>query len=103
MGPGLVRIDPATMRVAAVVPLGNLDSTAGLAVGTGGVWVQGRQPQRPSAATIAVDRIDPATARLVGTFDTQSTAEGLLAAGFGSVWLAQPLTGDLLRIDPERV
>jgi hypothetical protein len=103
VGPGLVRIDPATMRVAAVVPLGNLDSTAGLAVGTGGVWVQGRQPQRPSAATIAVDRVDPATARLVGTFDTQSTAEGLLAAGFGSVWLAQPVTGDLLRIDPERV
>jgi hypothetical protein len=46
---GLVRIDPAAMRVAAVVPLGNLDGTAGLAVGTGGVWVQGRQPQRPSA------------------------------------------------------
>lgn len=101
VGPGLVRIDPAAMRVTSVVPLDNLVGTAGLAVGAGGVWVPGNQQMDPE--NLVVDRLDAATARLVGVFDTHSTASGLLAAGFGSVWLAQPGTGDLLRIDPARV
>lgn len=103
VGPAVVRIDPATLRVSAVVPLGNLGHVQAMAVDAGSVWVQGPQPQAPGVATVAVDRVDATTARLAGVFDTQSTSEGLLAAGFGSGWLAQREAGDLLRIDPARL
>jgi hypothetical protein len=66
--------------------------------------VSGVHGRQQTNETSLVDRVDAATVRLVGAFDTQSMVVwGRLAAGLGSVWLIQPQTGDLLRIDPARV
>lgn len=104
VGAGLIRIDPATMRVTAAAPLDNLDSVTGLAVSTGAAWVYGRQSTDLGGV---LDRVDATTARLTGAVETHAPAFGIPfgmpAAGFGSLWLLQPETGDLVRLDPRRV
>jgi hypothetical protein len=100
---GLVRIDPHTNRVAATTPLANLDSDpyrARLAVGAGGVWVEGQQQQRDGLAHAVIDRVDPGSGRLRGVIETGDPNPAALAAGFGALWLLQPTTGALLRLDP---
>jgi hypothetical protein len=96
---GLVRIDPQTNQVSAVTPLVNLQGTPPirLAAGAGGVWVEGRHQ---GGALIVIDRVDPATGRLRGTVSTGNGFPAALVAGLGALWLARPMTGDLLRLDP---
>jgi hypothetical protein len=104
VGRGVVRVDPRTARVTAVTPLDNLEPTwMALAVGAGGVWVGGPQAQRAGPAHgLMVDRIDPRSGRLAGTFALTGNTGGLLAAGHGSLWLATFGGGELLRLDPSR-
>jgi hypothetical protein len=99
---GLVRIDPHTNRVSATTPLANLDGDTlhiRLAVGAGGVWVEGQQPQDGLARTV-IDRVDPASGRLRGTIATGDPSPAALAAGLGALWLLRPAAGVLLRLDP---
>jgi hypothetical protein len=99
---GLVRIDPHTSRVSATTSLANLGGETNqvqLAVGAGGVWVEGLQPQDGLPRAV-IDRVDPASGRLRGTIDTGDLSPAALAAGFGAVWLLRPAAGVLLRLDP---
>jgi hypothetical protein len=99
---GLVRVDPDTNRVSATTPLANLDSASHdvqLAVGAGGVWVEGRQPPQQGGGRV-IDRVDPASGRLRGTLATGDLSPAGLAAGFGALWLLRPAAGVLLRLDP---
>ncbi len=99
---GLVRIDPHTNRVSATTPLADLDSGAyqvQLAVGAGGVWVEGQHRQDGQARAV-IDRVDPASGRLRGRIETGDPNPAALAAGFGALWLLRPGADALLRLEP---
>jgi hypothetical protein len=98
IGPALLRIDPATGRVAAALPLAGLDRPVALAIGTRSVWVQGWQLRDDATASVVVEGVDPATLRVVEAFDTGGDAGSRIAVGFGSLWVTRPSTGDLLRV-----
>jgi hypothetical protein len=101
IGPALLRIDPATGRVAAALPLADLDRPVALAIGARFVWVQGWQIRRDATASVVVEGVDPATLRVVEAFDTGGDADSRIAVGFGSLWVTRPSTGDLLHVDAE--
>ncbi len=103
---GLVRIDPHTNRVSDPTPLGNLDSDTHhiqLAVGTGGVWVEGQRQPQDGLARAVIDRVDPANGRLRSTIETGDPIPAALAVGFGALWLLRPAAGVLLRLDPAAI
>jgi hypothetical protein len=97
VGPALLRIDPAAGRVAAALPLADLDRPVALAIGASSVWVQGWQIHKDATASVVVERVDPATLRVVEAFDTGGDAGSRMAVGLGSLWVTRPSTGDLLR------
>lgn len=104
VGLGLVRIDPTSARVTGVTPLANLDTEGqALAVGAGGVWVVGvPAAQQGAPGSVVVDRVDPRSGRLLGSFAVGGLGFGfgpLLAVGFGALWLALFDSGELLRVD----
>jgi len=99
---GLVRIDPHTNRVSTTTPLADLDSGAhqvALAVGAGGVWVEGQRLQDGLARAV-IDRVDPVSGRLRGRIETGDPSPAGLAAGFGALWLLRPGADALLRLEP---
>jgi DNA-binding SARP family transcriptional activator/streptogramin lyase len=63
-----------------------------VAVGAGGVWVT-------NADDGTVDRLDPATGKVVRTIGIGADVNGV-ATGFGSVWVADGNDGTVTRIDP---
>ena len=89
----------------AQVPVASLKPSATIRVGgtadwvlitDDAVWVAGTKPY-------AVQRIDPATNRIVAAVHVSGEACSGLASGFGSIWV--PLCGDkpaLVRVDDER-
>jgi YVTN family beta-propeller protein len=85
----VVRIDPATNRVVATVPVGRAPS--GLAVGAGAVWVA--LPQG------GLGRIDPASNRST-VVRVPRCCDGELAAGEEALWVANRGDGTLVRVDP---
>ena len=100
----IVRIDSETDAVVARIPLGRIGELHGyhyrLAVGEDAVWLASRQ---------SLWRIDPRTNRLLGSIPlggiTEVTAsaghaEGSIAAGYGSVWVASFGYG-VFHVDPE--
>jgi hypothetical protein len=102
---GLVRINPHTNRVSAITRLADLDSGAyqvELAVGAGGVWVEGQHSQDGQARAV-IDRVDPASGRLRGRIETGDPNPAALAAGLGALWLLRPSADALLRLDPAAV
>src|SRR6266487_1416748 len=109
VGPGLVRIDPTSARVTGVTPLANLDAAGqALAVGAGGVWVAGVPvaPQGGARGSFVLDRVDPRSGRLLGSFTVAQLEFGFgpqLAVGFGALWLSAFDSGELLRVDPSRM
>ena len=99
---GLVRIDARTNRVSAITPLADLDGGAyqvELAVGAGGVWVEGQHRQDGQARAVIV-RVDPASGRVRGRVETGDPNPAALAAGLGALWLLRPGADALLRLDP---
>ena len=101
IGPALLRVDPATGKVAAALPLADLDRPVALAIGARSVWVQGWQIHQDATASVVVERVDPATLRVVEAFDTGGDADSHMAVGLGSLWVTRPTTGDLLRVDAD--
>jgi hypothetical protein len=100
IGPALLRIDPTTGTVAAALPLADLDRPVALAIGARSVWVQGWQIHQDQGATVSlvVERVDPATLRVVEAFDTGADADSRMAIGLGALWVTHPSTGDLLHV-----
>jgi YVTN family beta-propeller protein len=94
-GGGLWRVEPATNRVTAKIPLSFYPF--GLAVGEGGVWTA-------DSETDTLVRIDPATNRIAKRVPV-GNAPLDVAVGFGSVWVANFADGTVSRVDPtlERV
>jgi class 3 adenylate cyclase len=86
----LVRVDPKRNRIVATIDLGRVGQE--VEVAADGVWVSGD----------AVWHVDPATNRVVDTFNVSSRLAadtGRLAVGAGSLWL---VAGDetIIRLDP---
>jgi hypothetical protein len=102
IGPALLRIDPASGKVAAALPLAGLDRPVALAIGAGSVWVQGWRLHQDATASVVAERVDPATLRVVEAFDTGGDAGSRIAVGSGSLWVTRPSTGDLLRVAADR-
>jgi len=84
-----VRIDPHTMRVASSVPV---PDPAGVALGGGSLWVTSR-------ASDSVVRIDPQSARTIGTPIRVGSQPTDVAFAFGSVWTANSADGTVSHID----
>src|SRR6266498_1542461 len=93
-GPGLVALAVAAGQA--------------LAVGAGGVWVLGVPvaPQGGARGSFVLDRVDPRSGRLLGSFTVAQLEFGFgpqLAVGFGALWLSTFDSGELLRVDPSRM
>jgi hypothetical protein len=94
-GPRLIRVDPATNRVVAQVVLPGLPDAVG--VGASGVWVRG--------AAGPVWRVDPATNRVAATVPVPhglGGTQGSVVVGQDAVWVSDPASASVLRIDPRR-
>lgn len=87
------RLDPATNRVIAAIPVGN-KPCSGLAAGFGSIWV-------PICGDKALARVDAKTNQVTATIPVgPAQSEGGIATGAGSVWLVSDMKGVLSRIDP---
>ncbi len=101
-GSRLLRIDPATNKVSAEIPIEpNGSGAAGVAFGAGAVWV-------PVAMPAALWRIDPAKNRVVAKIPLGTNLDGTVSvsATDGAVWLASEdhsgsrAAGLLTHVDP---
>lgn len=86
----LVRIDPATNRVASTSPAPDL--VAGARAGLGGLWLT-----NPDSGTLV--RVDPATGRTIGSLETGAGAR-FFYVGEGGVWVQNNDDGTVTRVDP---
>jgi streptogramin lyase len=86
----LRRIDPQLLRVTHTVRLG--DDAVDLAAGLGSVWA--------TAGRGVVTRVDVKKARVIRRIPVATPSLGGIAIGAGSVWAADPLAGQVWRIDP---
>jgi virginiamycin B lyase len=87
------RIDPASNRVVATVPVANAADT--IAVGWDGVWVGGWSREKGDT----VVRIDPRTNQVVASVPVASESYGL-AVTDDAVWATGLVAGTVTRIDP---
>jgi len=85
----LLRVDPATGRTVATIPMG---SPAGVATSPGAVWVTSHWDG-------TVTRVDPTTNSVSATIMLTDGLWGL-AYGEGAVWVANPERDFVYRIDP---
>jgi serine/threonine-protein kinase len=85
----VARIDPATGRILARIPIGT--HPVGIAVGEGSAWVLDRDG--------SVRRIDPVTNTVV-VIDGVAQDPQDIAAGEGGVWVADGIKGQIRKIDP---
>jgi YVTN family beta-propeller protein len=99
----LVRVDPATGRVAAriLLPKTTEQRPHQVAVGDGAVWVT--SAARRGAANL-LWRVDPASNQVTGTLDLGPTAAGgipnSVAARDGAVWVGGITKGFIARLEP---
>jgi DNA-binding beta-propeller fold protein YncE len=90
----LVRIDPATNRVAATISLHGLPDAVG--AGPSGIWVRG--------ALGPVWRIDPASNRLTATITVPGglgASAGRVLVGRDGVWVSDPKSSTVYQLDPQ--
>jgi YVTN family beta-propeller protein len=98
----LVRVDPATGRVAAriLLPRTTEQQPYQVAVGDGAVWVT--SAARRGAANL-LWRVDPVSNQVTGTLDLGPTSAGgipnSVAAGDGAVWVGAT-KGFIARLEP---
>jgi hypothetical protein len=91
----LVRIDPATNRVAATIALHGLPDAVG--AGPSGVWVRG--------ARGPLWRIDPAANRLAAAITIPGGLggqQGGVLVGRAGVWVSNPAGATVYQLDPHR-
>jgi DNA-binding beta-propeller fold protein YncE len=100
----LLRVDPASNRVVARIRLPGLPTAVG--ADPGGVWVTG--------AGGPIWRVHPASGRLVATIAVPGGLGGLpgrtgpagevgdVLVGPDMVWVSNPASGQVLRVDPAR-
>jgi hypothetical protein len=90
----LARIDPATDRVAALVELPGIGDAVG--AGPAGVWVHG--------VGGPVWRVDPAANRVVAAVPVPGMGDrpGSIAVTRDVVWVSDPESATVVRIDPRR-
>ena len=88
---GVQRIDPATNKVTATVPIPS-DCCPSIAAGAGAVWVA-------SFDENVVRRIDPATSKVKATIKAGPNPAGLAATN-AAVWVTEHRGGTISRIDP---
>ena len=89
------RIDPATSRVVAVIPVGT--NPEGIAVTPGAVWVSNHRGG-------SIWRIDPVTNAVVAKVEVGPTGPSgpkLIVAGFDALWTSVPNANLVIRLDPE--
>jgi virginiamycin B lyase len=89
----LSRVDPATDRVIARIPVAPNSYAA--VFGFASVWLTNTTAGGPGA----VQRVDPGTNRVVATIPVGPTPR-FLAAGEGAVWILNQADGSVTRIDP---
>jgi YVTN family beta-propeller protein len=100
----LVRVDPATGRVAArvLLPRTTEQQPHRVAVGDGAVWVTSADARRGTANLLW--RVDPASNQVTGTLDLGPTSAGgipnSVAAGNGAVWVGGATKGSIVRLEP---
>ncbi len=103
-GDRLLRLDPATDRVTASIPVAQQDSgPAGLAFGAGAVWV-------PVAVPGSIWRVDPGSNKIVARIPLGESLAGFIgiAASDSAVWITSGEQQDgerggvLFRVDPRR-
>jgi YVTN family beta-propeller protein len=94
--PSLVRVDPATTAVAAVIPLPvrDLQSESSVAAGEGAVWAVS-----DGFIEQTLVKVDPITGTVVGEFVLDGELAGV-RAGLGGVWIARPSDDQVLHLDP---
>ena len=90
----LARIDPATDRVVALVELPGIGGAVG--AGPAGVWVRG--------VGGPLWRVDPAANRVVAAVPVPGLGErpGSVAVTRDTVWVSDPESATVVRIDPRR-
>jgi len=88
------RIDPAHNKVVATIQPGARGEGGDIAYGGGYVWV--------SAAGTPLTRIDPKSNKVLEQYGNYKGADAV-RFGFGSVWISDHGTGDVWRIDPNRL
>jgi DNA-binding SARP family transcriptional activator/streptogramin lyase len=100
---GVIRIAQDLSGGTQTVRLGVPIPTA-ISVGEGAVWVVGRPGYHccpaETVGTGTLTRIDPATNDAPATIDIGGNPAGL-AVGEGSVWIADPTTRSVIRVNPE--
>jgi hypothetical protein len=104
VGDRLLRLDPATDRVTASIPIAPKDSgPAGLAFGAGAVWA-------PVAVPGSIWRVDPRSNKVVARIPLGESLAGFIgvAASEQAVWITSGEQQDgqrggiLIRVDPRR-
>jgi Tol biopolymer transport system component len=79
----VLRIDPATSEIAAMIPVG--DQLSNIAVGEGAVWLtEGSDANPPSGEVV---RIDPTTNQIAARIPVSGGWPRDLVIGEGSVWV----------------
>jgi phage baseplate assembly protein gpV len=100
-GPALVRLDPASGRIRAVVDLPELDESgvSGPVRADGALWLLGGEA---AGGGSVLERVDPQGGRVSGAFDDDRRLFPLLA-GTGGLWAFDLAGGALLELDGARL
>ena len=100
----LVRVDPASRRVVADLPIqAELADVADIEVGEGSAWVATYRIGSSGKESLVLIRVDPKQNRVVDTIDLGRISLDHVIVALGSVWLTVGTQGEqgyLLRIDP---
>ncbi|MFN8629800.1 MAG: hypothetical protein U0838_05585 [Chloroflexota bacterium] len=93
--PAIWRIEPASGKVLATIPLSvpGLQDEGSVAAGEGGVWAISTDHQ--------LIKVDPVSNKVAGTWPLPVGAAAV-RAGLGSLWVTVSDANQLLRIDPKR-
>jgi hypothetical protein len=111
----LLRVDPATDRVTARIPLPGGHPKA-VGAGQGGIWVAGYRDRQDRPGEViehapVLWRVDPATNQVVSSFSPLGSPIALLGsdasppsvlASHGAVFMSDPSTGVVWQVDPNQ-
>ncbi len=88
----LIRLDPATAKPTATIPVTPANSEGGITIGDGAVWIVAK----PSTLL----RIDPETNKISASIDLPSGSENPFFSN-GFVWVSSFEHSSLLKVDPK--